>query len=108
MFGEKRIDPLTREQTVTKGWGGWGAFREANPTDLSETAKWLRFLTGTRAYDIDLEKQAYFKSKNFSRDMAELKGKLKWAVAKGENRRAEQLVRAIEAYERQSYAEEMQ
>ena len=108
VFGEKRIDPLTREQTVTKGWGGWGAFREANPTDLSETAKWLRFLTGTRAYDIDLEKQAYFKSKNFSRDMAELKGKLKWALAKGENRRAAQLIRAIEAYERQSYAEEIQ
>ena len=106
VFGEKRIDPLTREQTVTKGWGGWGAFREANPTDLSEAAKWLRFLTGTRAYDIDLEKQAYFKSKNFSRDMAELKGKLKWAIAKGENRRSEQLIRAIEAYERQSYAEE--
>ena len=38
--------------------------------------------------------------------MAELKGKLKWALAKGENRRAEQLIRAIEAYERQSYAEE--
>ena len=63
-------------------------------------------MTGTRAYDVDLEKQAYFKSKNFSRDMADLKGKLKWAVAKGENRRSEQLIRAIEAYERQSYAEE--
>ena len=66
----------------------------------------MRFFTGARTYDVDLEKQSYFENKNFSKDLASLKAKLKWAVAKGENRRAEQIIRTIEAYERQKFAEE--
>ena len=106
VFGEKTLDPETGEQYITRGWGGWGSYRESNPTDLSEVARWMRFFTGARTYDVDLEKQSYFENKNFSKDLASLKAKLKWAVAKGENRRAEQIIRTIEAYERQKFAEE--
>jgi hypothetical protein len=101
VFGKKLVDPVTGQQTVSPGWGGWGTMRESGPADISEAARWLRFFSGVRVYDINLEKQRYFMNKNLRRDLAELKGKLKWAQARGENRRAEQLILLIEAIERQ-------
>ena len=101
VFGKQLVDPVTGQQTVTPGWGGWGAMRESGPADISEAARWLRFFSGVRLYDINLEKQRYFMNKNLRRDLADLKGKLKWAQARGENRRAEQLLLLIEAVERQ-------
>jgi hypothetical protein len=101
VFGKKLVDPVTGQQTVTPGWGGWGTMRESGPADISEAARWLRFFSGVRVYDINLEKQRYFMNKNLRRDLADLKGKLKWAQARGENRRAEQLILLIEAIERQ-------
>ena len=105
VFGEQTVDPATGEQMTTKGWGGWGAYREGNPADISEAARWWRFFTGARVYDINLEKQVYFENKNFISDLGKLKSKLKWAIARGENRRVRQLLRAIEAHERQAYME---
>ena len=46
-----------------------------------------------------------FENKKFSRDLALLKSKLEWAISRGENRRAEQIIRAIESYERQLFTE---
>ena len=105
VFGEQTVDPATGEQKVTKGWGGWGAWREGNPADISEAARWVRFFSGTRVYDINLEKQVYFENKNLMSDLGKLKTKLKWAIGRGENRRARQLLRAIEAIERQGTME---
>ena len=65
----------------------------------------MRFFTGVRAYDINIDEQTQFENKKFSRDLALLKSKLEWAVSRGENRRAEQIIRAIESYERQLFTE---
>ncbi len=105
VFGLQTVDPATGEQTTTRGWGGWGAYREGGPTDLSEMARWVRFFSGARVYDINLEKQVYFENKNLMGDLGKLKSKLKWAAARGENRRVRQLLRAIDAIERQGHAE---
>ena len=105
VFGLQTVDPATGEQTTTRGWGGWGAYREGGPADLSEMARWVRFFSGARVYDINLEKQVYFENKNLKRDLSALKSKLKWAEARGENRRVRQLLRAIDAIERQGHAE---
>jgi hypothetical protein len=40
-------------------------------------------------------------NKNLKKDLAELKGKLKWALKKGQNRKAEELIDLIEAVEHQ-------
>jgi hypothetical protein len=64
VFGEQIIDPATGQQTVTPAWGGWGAYRESNPEDIAEAARWLRFFSGQRMYDINLNKQRYFLNKN--------------------------------------------
>ena len=101
VFGKQLVDPVTGQQTVTRGWGGWGAMRESGPSDIAEAARWLRFFSGVRVYDINLDKQRYFMNKNLRRDLTDLKGKLKWAQARGENRRAEQLLLLIEAVQRQ-------
>jgi hypothetical protein len=105
VFGEQTVDPETGQQMTTKGWGGWGAYREGNPADISEAARWVRFFSGARVYDINLQKQIYFANKNVTGDLGRLKTKLKWAQARGENRRTRQLLRAIAAIERQGYTE---
>ena len=56
-------------------------------------------------YDINLDEQVYFENKNLMSDLGKLKTKLKWAIGRGENRRARQLLRAIEAIERQGTME---
>ena len=68
-------------------------------------ARWVRFFSGARVYDINLQKQIYFANKNVTGDLGRLKVKLKWAQARGENRRTGQLLRAIAAIERQGYTE---
>ena len=101
VFGEQTVDPATGTQRSTKGWFGWGASRESNPTDIAEGARWVRFFSGARIYDINIEKQRYFANKNLTNDLRQLKGKLKWALGKGENRRAEQLMELIDEIQRQ-------
>jgi hypothetical protein len=101
VFGEQTVDPATGMQKSTRGWFGWGASRESNPTDIAEGARWVRFFSGARIYDINLEKQRYFANKNLTNDLRQLKGKLKWALGKGENRRASQLMELIDEIQRQ-------
>ncbi len=102
VFGEKTTDPVTGEQTVTKGLGGYGASREAGSVDIPEISRWIRFFSGVRAYDINLKQQRYFMNKNLKKDIAALKGKLKYAAAKGENRKAQQIHDILEEIIRQN------
>ena len=97
VFGERIVDPATGQQTVSKAFGGLGAMRESGPADISEAARWIRFFSGVRVYDINIEKQKYFMNKNLKKDLSALKGKLKWAQAKGENRKAQQILELIDA-----------
>ena len=101
VFGEQIIDPVTGRQTVTPAWGGWGAYRESNPEDIAESARWLRFFSGQRVYDINLNKQRFFLNKNLENDLRSLESKLKRALQNQENRRARQLMRLIDEVQRQ-------
>jgi hypothetical protein len=102
VFGEKTADPITGEQSVTKGLGGYGASREAGSVDIPEISRWIRFFSGVRAYDINLKQQRYFMNKNLKRDIGALKGKLKYAAARGENRKAQELYEILEEIIRQN------
>ena len=102
VFGEKTTDPITGEQTVTKGLGGYGASREAGSVDIPEISRWVRFFSGVRAYDINLKRQRYFMQKNLKRDIGALKGKLKYAAAKGENRKVKEIYEILEEIIRQN------
>jgi len=101
VFGEQIIDPATGQQTVTPAWGGWGAYRESNPEDIAEAARWIRFFSGQRIYDINLNKQRYFLNKNVETDLRSLQTKLKRALQNQENRRARQLMKLIDEVQRQ-------
>ena len=59
-------------------------------------ARLVRYVLGVQEYDVNLEKNAYWKQKNFVKDLRALKSKLKWALAKGEKRRADELLSLIE------------
>jgi hypothetical protein len=101
VFGEQIVDPVTGQQQVTPAWGGWGASRESNPEDIEESARWVRFASGQRIYDINLNKQRYFLNKNVETDLRSLQTKLKRALQNQENRRARQLMKLIDEVQRQ-------
>ena len=100
VFGERIKDPVTGITTSTAAFGGLGAQRES-AMDAHEVARWLRFFTGGVTYDVDLSKHRYVENRNMLKDLAELKGKMKWAFANSQNRRAEQILQVIEAVEMQ-------
>ena len=100
MFGERMQDPETGIVTSTAAYGGLGAERES-AMDAQEVARWIRFFSGGVIYDVDLHKNRYIANKNMKKDLAELKGKMKWAFANSQNRRAEQILQVIEAVEMQ-------
>jgi len=82
-------------------WGGWGASRESNPEDIEESARWLRFFSGQRVYDVNLNTQRFFLNKNVENDLRSLNQKLKRALQNQENRRARQLMKLIDEVQRQ-------
>jgi hypothetical protein len=96
VFGEKTIDPVTGEEKSTEAFGGLGTSRESGSVDVPGTARMIRFFLGVQQYDIDLSKNQYWKQKNFVKDIQALKSKYKWAVAKGQNRRAQELIDLID------------
>jgi len=96
IFGMQISDPVTGEQTTTAAFGGLGAQRESGPIDVPGVARVIRFFLGVQEYDVNLEKNAYWRQKNFVKDLRTLKSKLKWAMAKGETRRADELLSLIE------------
>ena len=81
---------------------GWlGTSRESNPEDIEEAARWLRFFSGQRVYDVNLNTQRYFSNKNLENDLRSLHQKLERALRNQENRRARQLMRLIDEVQRQ-------
>jgi hypothetical protein len=96
VFGEKTIDPATGEEKSTEAFGGLGTSRESGSVDVPGTARMIRFFLGVQQYDIDLTKNQYWKQKNFVKDIQALKSKYKWAVSKGQNRRAQELLDLID------------
>ena len=101
VFGERILDPKTGLPTKqTDAYFGMGAERSTYK-DIQESARWLRFFSGVASYNVNLDRDRYFMNKNLRKDLAELKGKLKWALKKGQNRKAEELMDLIEAVEHQ-------
>jgi hypothetical protein len=101
VFGERILDPKTGiPSKQTDAYFGLGAERSTYK-DIQESARWLRFFSGVATYDVNLDRDRYFMNKNLKKDLAELKGKLKWALKKGQNRKAEELIDLIEAVEHQ-------
>ena len=50
---------------------------------------------------MDLAKHRYIENRNMMKDLSELKGKMKWAFANNQNRRAENILQVIDAVEAQ-------
>ena len=100
VFGENIQDPVTGVPTTkTDSYFGLGTSRESYK-DVNESARWVRFFSGVPTYDVNLKRTKYFMNKNLKKDLAELKGRIKWAARKGENRKMEDLMRLIEAVEK--------
>jgi len=91
IFGMQTVDPETGRQTVTEAYGGFGASRESGPIDVPGTARLIRYFLGVANYDVNLEKDRYWKRQNFVRDLQKLKSLLKRAYKKGELRRVREL-----------------
>ncbi len=99
VFGERILDPKTGlPSKQTDAFFGLGAERSTYK-DIQESSRWLRFFSGVATYNINLDRERYFMNKNLKKDLAELKGKLKWALKKGQHRKAEELLDLIEAVE---------
>ena len=96
VFGEKTRDPVTGEESVTSAYGGLGAARESGSVDVPGLARLVRYFLGVQEYDINLAQNQYWKQQNFVKDIQALKSKMKWALAKGQNRRAQELVDLID------------
>jgi hypothetical protein len=84
----------------TRAYGGLGASRE-NTVDAPEAARWVRFFTGGTIFDVDLDKQRYMMNKNLKKDIAALKGAIKWAAINGQNERVKVLYELLEQVQRQ-------
>ena len=96
VFGKKTRDPVTGEESVTRAFGGLGAARESGAVDVPGTARFIRFFLGVQEYDINLAQNQYWRQKNFVKDIQSLKSKMKWALAKGQNRKAQELIDLID------------
>lgn len=97
VFGENIVDPVSGKSIVqTEAFGGLGTSRESYK-DNYELSRWIRFFSGVPSYNVNLARIEYFENKNLQRDVAKLKGKIKWAVRKGENRKLQQLYDLLEA-----------
>jgi hypothetical protein len=100
VFGERLRDPTTGKVTSTAAYGGFGAARET-AIDAPEIARWIRFFSGHFVYDVDLAKHRYIENRNIIKDMAELKGKIKWSAWRGQNEKVKDLLAVLDAVERQ-------
>ena len=97
IFGEQVVDPITGMQTISPGFGGIVASRESGPVDIGAAARMVRFFTGGRAYDINIEQQRGFRALTLMKDLRRLKSMLKWAAAKGEERKVKEIYDLLEA-----------
>ena len=100
IFGKNILDPATGA-TIEKSdaYFGLGASRETYK-DMNEMARWIRFFGGVAFYDVNLNRTRYFLNKNLKKDIAELKGSVKYRALKGENRKLENLYDLLDAVEK--------
>lgn len=97
VFGVNELDPKTGlSVNKTDAFYGLGASRESYK-DAPQVARWVRFFSGVPVYDVNLDRIEYFDNKNLMRDVAELKGRIKWAARKQENRKLEEYYDLLEA-----------
>ena len=102
VFGSRTIDPETKQIETTDAFFGLGARRESHPADIPEAARWFRFLSGFRVYDVDLRRQKYYMKKNTERSLGMLESKLKAARREKKTRKAEQILEFIQEVRRQN------
>ena len=105
VFGERMKDDLGRLQS-TRAYGGMGALRE-NTIDAPEVARWVRFFSGGTVYDVDLDRHRYIMNKNLKKDIAALKGAIKWAARNSQNDRVKVLYELLEQVQRQEITDPM-
>ena len=105
VFGERMKDDLGRLQS-TRAYGGMGALRE-NTIDAPEVARWVRFFTGGTVFDVDLGRNRYIMNKNLKKDIAALKGAIKWAARNSQNDRVKVLYELLEQVQRQEITDPM-
>jgi len=100
VFGENIQDPVTGLPTKqTPAFLGLGTSREYYK-DVNEMSRWIRFFSGVPTYDVNLQRTRYFMDKNLKKDLAKLKGQIKWAAIKGENRKLQYLYDLLEAVQK--------
>ena len=105
VFGERMKDEFGRVKS-TRAYGGMGALRETS-MDAPEAARWIRFFSGGTMYDVDLHKNRYIMNKNLKKDIAALKGKIKWAARNGQNDRVKRLYELLDQVMRQEITDPM-
>lgn len=105
VFGERMKDEFGRLQS-TRAYGGMGALRE-NTIDAPEVARWVRFFSGGTVYDVDLGRNRYIMNKNLKKDIATLKGAIKWAARNGQNDRVKVLYELLDQVQRQEITDPM-
>jgi hypothetical protein len=105
VFGERMEDELGRLQS-TRAYGGMGALRE-NTIDAPEIARWVRFFSGGTVYDVDLDRHRYIMNKNLKKDIAALKGAIKWAARNSQNDRVKVLYELLDQVQRQEITDPM-
>jgi len=93
VFGTRTMDDFGI-QTITPSV--FGVQRESNPIDIETTARWVRFFSGIRTYDVDIDRARVFKNKKLRRDLRALRTKFKYATRKGENRKAQEYLDLID------------
>ena len=105
VFGERMEDELGRLQS-TRAYGGMGALRE-NTIDAPEVARWVRFFSGGTVHDVDLDRHRYIMNKNLKKDIAALKGAIKWAARNSQNDRVKVLYELLDQVQRQEITDPM-
>lgn len=99
VFGVNELDPKTGiSVNKSDAFLGLGASRDYYK-DYPQVARWVRFFSGVPQYNVNLDRIEYFDNKNLMRDVAELKGRIKWAARKGENRKLADFYALLEAIE---------
>jgi hypothetical protein len=93
VFGTRTVDDFGIQKVTPSVFG---AQRESNPIDIETTARWVRFFSGIRTYEVDIDRARGFKTKKLRRDLRALRTKFKYAASKGENRKAQEYLDLID------------
>lgn len=95
IFGANVVDPATGKPVV-KYPSIFGVDRETYK-DKTWEQRLIRFFSGVPVHDVNLKQTKYFENKLLMQDIAKLKGMIKIAANKGENRKLKALHDMLEA-----------